>query len=72
MKIGIDIDDTIAKSLEATDFYAKEYTKNILKREFTIKKLDKYTPIWFLDAYGWKLQEDQEFFKIYQYRILQN
>lgn len=27
MNIGIDIDDTIAKSLEATDFYAKEYTK---------------------------------------------
>ena len=72
MNIGIDIDDTIAKSLEATDFYAKEYTENILKREFTIKKLDKYTPIWFLDAYEWTLQEDQEFFKLYQYRILQN
>ena len=25
LNIGIDIDDTIAKSLEATDFYTKEF-----------------------------------------------
>ena len=72
LNIGIDIDDTIAKSLEATDFYAKEFTENILGRKFLMKKVDVYTPMWFLDVYGWTLQEDQEFFKLYQYKILQN
>lgn len=72
LNIGIDIDDTIAKSLEATDFYAKEFTENILGRKFLMKNVDVYTPMWFLDVYGWTLQEDQEFFKLYQYKILQN
>ena len=72
MNIGIDIDDTIAKSLEATDYYAKEYTEKILKRKFTMKRVDEYTQMWFLDVYGWTLKEDEDFFGLYQYKILQN
>ena len=36
MIIGIDIDDTITKTTEQTDIFAKEYTEKILKREFSI------------------------------------
>ena len=36
MNIGIDIDDTITKTSEETDIYAKEYTESILKK----------TPLW--------------------------
>ena len=32
MNIGIDIDDTITKTSEETDIYAKEYTESILKK----------------------------------------
>ena len=41
MNIGIDIDDTLSESLEATDYYAKEYTETILKRKFDMKKFNK-------------------------------
>ena len=38
MNIGIDIDDTITKTSEETDIYAKEYTESILKKTPLLKE----------------------------------
>ena len=46
MNIGIDIDDTITKTSEETDIYAKEYTENILKRKFELRIIAKITKEW--------------------------
>lgn len=72
MNIGIDIDDTLSESIEATDYYAKEYTETILKRKFEMKKLKEYNETWYLEAYGWTQKEDEDFFRLYQYKILQS
>jgi len=40
MNIGIDIDDTITKTSEETDIYAKEYTESILKRKFEPQNIE--------------------------------
>ena len=72
MNIGIDIDDTILNTIEATDYYAKEYTENTLKRNFFINKVENYGPMWFLDVYRWTLEEDQVFFKLYKNKIFGN
>lgn len=72
MNIGIDIDDTILNTIEATDYYAKEYTENTLKRNFIINKVENYGPMWFLDVYRWTLEEDQVFFKLYKNKIFGN
>ena len=72
MNIGIDIDDTLSESIEATDYYAKEYTETILKRKFDMKKVKEYNNTWYLEAYGWNQKEDEDFFRLYQYKILQN
>ena len=45
MIIGIDIDDTIANTIEQTDIYAKEYTEKILKRNFKLNKADVNDPM---------------------------
>ena len=68
MNIGIDIDDTISKSIEKTEEYAKEYTETILKRDFKIN----YKEIDFLKRYNWTIEEDNEFLKEYYKKILQN
>ena len=64
MIIGIDIDDTITKTTEQTDIFAKEYTEKILKREFSIN-FDTYDPMWARGAYGWSDEEDREFWNLY-------
>ena len=53
MNIGIDIDDTIAKTSEQTDIYAKEYTENVLKRKFEFRKIEILDPMWARHLYGW-------------------
>lgn len=38
MNIGIDIDDTITKTSEEIDKWAKEYTKNVLNKALDLDK----------------------------------
>lgn len=72
MVIGIDIDDTIAKTSEAIDLYAKEYTENILKRDFTLNMVDIYDPMWAKHVYSWSIEEDNRFWNLYYEKITKN
>lgn len=71
MIIGIDIDDTITKTTEQIDIFAKEYTEKILKREFSIN-FDTYNPMWAMSAYGWSKEEDREFWNLYYVKVVEN
>ena len=71
MIIGIDIDDTITKTTEQIDIFAKEYTEKILKREFSIN-FDTYDPMWAMSAYGWSEEEDREFWNLYYVKVVEN
>ncbi len=72
MNIGIDIDDTITKTSEITDQYAKEYTEKELKRKFELKKIDILDPMWARHLYGWSSEEDKKFWNLYYERIMRN
>lgn len=64
MILGIDIDDTITKTTEQTDIFAKEYTEKVLNREFSIN-LDTYDPMWVQAAYGWTKEDEKNFWDLY-------
>ncbi len=72
MKIGIDIDDTIANTSEQINIYAKIFTENILKRKFKLKNIDIYDPMWARHLYGWTEEEDKEFWNKYYEKCVQN
>ena len=64
MILGIDIDDTITRTTEQTDIFAKEYTEKVLNREFSIN-LDTYDPMWVQAAYGWTKEDEKGFWNLY-------
>lgn len=72
MNIGIDIDDTIAKTSEEVDIYAKEYTENILKRDFKLNEIEILEPMWARHLYNWTIQEDKIFWDLYYEKIMKN
>ena len=72
MKIGIDIDDTISKTTEQTDIYAKEYTEKILKREFKLNKINTNDPMGARYVYGWSIEEDKKFWDLYYEKDMEN
>ena len=72
MIIGIDIDDTIANTIEQTDIYAKEYTEKILKRNFKLNKADVNDPMWAKHVYGWSIEEDKNFWDLYYEKVIEN
>ena len=72
MIIGIDIDDTIARTTEQTDIYAKEYTEKILKRKFQIGNNNTLDPMWARYVYGWTEEEDKNFWDLYYEKDMEN
>ena len=72
MNIGIDIDDTIAKTSEQTDIYAREYMEKELKRKFKLKDIEILDPMWAKHLYGWSIEEDKEFWDKYYEKIMQS
>ena len=72
MNIGIDIDDTITKTSEEIDFYAKEYTEKILKRKFEINENRVIEAMWAQKVYNWTVEEDKKFWKLYYEKIMEN
>ena len=72
MTIGIDIDDTITKTREQTDIYAKEYTEKILNRPFTMRKESTHDPRWAKFIYSWSIEEDRKFWELYYEKIADN
>lgn len=72
MNIGIDIDDTITKTSEETDIYAKEYTENILKRKFELQNIEIFDPMWAKHLYNWTDEENEEFWDLYYEKIMEN
>ena len=72
MNIGIDIDDTISKTSEETDIWAKEYTQNMLKRKFELQNIDIFDPMWARHLYGWSIEENKEFWNLYYEKIMEN
>ena len=72
MIIGIDIDDTIANTIEQTDIYAKEYTEKILKRNFKLNKADVNDPMQAKHVYGWSIEEDKNFWDLYYEKVIEN
>lgn len=72
MRIGIDIDDTITKSTEEIDKYAKEYTENILKRNFEPKSDNITDPRWSKYVYSWNEEEDKKFWDLYYEKFIEN
>lgn len=72
MNIGIDIDDTITKTSEETDTWAKEYTENVLKRKFELKEIEILDPMWAKHLYGWNEEENKKFWDIYYEKIMEN
>ena len=72
MNIGIDIDDTIAKTSEETDIYAKEYTESILKRKFELQNIEIFDPMWAKHLYNWTDEENEEFWDLYYEKIMEN
>ncbi len=72
MRIGIDIDDTIAKTREQTDVYAKEYTEKVLNRPFTMRTESTHDPKWARFIYSWSIDEDKNFWSLYYDKIVEN
>ena len=72
MKIGIDIDDTITKTIEEVDIWAKEYTEKVLKKEFKMKTTEILEPMWAKFLYGWNEEEDRNFWDLYYEEIMKN
>ena len=72
MNIGIDIDDTITNNTEVIDRFAKEYTEQVLNREFKINTLDVVSPMWAQYVYGWTEQENDIFWDRYYEKVMEN
>ena len=72
MNIGIDIDDTISKTSEEVDIWAKEYFEKKLKREFKTNNIEVSDPMWARHLYGWTIEEDNIFWDLYYERIMEN
>ena len=72
MKIGIDIDDTIADTYELIMNYAQEYTIDVLKREPIIKHGSCGNHYYTQYLHGWKEGEDFQFLNEYYERIIRN
>ena len=72
MNIGIDIDDTIAKTSEEIDIWAKEYTEKILNRKFTLSEIEILDSMWAKHLYNWTEEEDKEFWDIYYEKIMES
>ena len=72
MNIGIDIDDTITKTSEEIDKYAKKYTEETLKRKFELQKIEVFDPIWTKQLYNWTTEEDDKFWDLYYEKIMEN
>lgn len=72
MNIGIDIDDTITKTYEEIEIYAKGYTKNILKRNFELQNTEILDPMWPKHLYNWTTEEDSKFWDLYYEKIMEN
>lgn len=72
MNIGIDIDDTITKTSEEIDIYAKKYTEEVLKRKFELKEVEILDPMWAKYLYDWSIQEDKKFWDLYYEQIMEN
>ena len=67
MNIGIDLDDTINNFAYQFVYYAKEYNKQNLINH-SIKEYE-----WDFDkAYGWKIEDEKNFYKTYIKDILVN
>lgn len=72
MNIGIDIDDTITKTTEEVDIWAKEYTQNVLNRKFELQKIEIFDPMWARHLYNWTVEEDKKFWDLYYEKIMAN
>ena len=72
MIIGIDIDDTITETIKQIDIYAKEYTEQILKRNFQIHEIKSNDPMWARAVYGWTDEEDKNFWDLYYVKVIEN
>lgn len=72
MIIGIDIDDTITETIKQIDIYAKEYTEQILKRNFQIHETNCNDPMWARSVYGWTDEEDKNFWDLYYVKVIEN
>ena len=72
MIIGIDIDDTISDTTKQIDIFAKEYTEQILKRNFKIHEINDYDPMWAKYVYGWSIEEDKRFWDLYYEKIMKS
>ena len=72
MKIGIDIDDTIADTYEVMFNYAQEYTVNVLKREPVISDVENPTHFYIETLHNWNEEESEKFWMMYFKKIIQN
>lgn len=72
MNIGIDIDDTIAKTFEQIDICAKIYTEKNLKKEFKLHNENEILdPMWIKYLYNWTKEEEIKFFDLYYEKIIE-
>lgn len=72
MNIGIDIDDTIAKTSEQIDICAKIYIEKNLKKEFKLHNENEILdPMWIKYLYDWTEEEEIKFFDLYYEKIIQ-
>lgn len=72
MNIGIDIDDTITKTSEEIDKWAKEYTKNVLNKALEFRQIEILDPMWAKHLYGWSNEEDKKFWDLYYEKIMES
>ena len=71
MNIGIDIDDTIAKTSEMMDIFAQKFTEEELKRNFTINEINVNDPYWAKQTYSWSDEENDKFWEMYYEKIME-
>lgn len=72
MNIGIDIDDTITNTTDTAIVYAKEYVKEVLKREISIDESKIKDNDYVKDMFGLSEEENIEFWSTYYEKILYN
>lgn len=72
MNIGIDIDDTISNTFESAVDYAKEYIRDVLKREPIIDMSNVRDHYYIRDMFGMTDEESTRFWKEYYERIVEN
>lgn len=73
MRIGIDIDDTIANTYEVQFNLAQYYTVNELKKEGSIQELDNLqTHFYTKYLHNWNDQEEELFFDKYYTKMLED